>query len=178
MTGFDASGHIAEETKNARYGFWSSWWCFCLTALSVVAAKGILWSAIATGILGFITTILFLFCTPDLDTVFSLDAPQPFVQIYALALGKKASIFMTAIAVLGLIMVCTASYEMVGFFISWLIEYDCRYRRVFAACFRSCKRRSLAIVAMDRHCGLKRTTSKCSDRHLHLRRRSSLYNSA
>ncbi|OJA18356.1 hypothetical protein AZE42_00733 [Rhizopogon vesiculosus] len=93
LTGFDASGHIAEETKNA----------------SVVAAKGILWSAIATGVLGFITTILFLFCTPDLNTVFSLDAPQPFVQIYALALGKKASIFMTSIAVLGLVMNTTVA---------------------------------------------------------------------
>ncbi|KAG1715674.1 hypothetical protein ID866_1478, partial [Astraeus odoratus] len=93
LTGFDASGHIAEETKNA----------------SVIAAKGILSSAIATGVLGFITTILFLFCTPDLDTVFSLNAPQPFVQIYALALGKKASIFMTIIAVLGLIMNTTVA---------------------------------------------------------------------
>ncbi|KAG0695785.1 hypothetical protein DFH29DRAFT_1005150 [Suillus ampliporus] len=93
LTGFDASGHIAEETKNA----------------SVVAAKGILWSAIATGVLGFITTILFLFCTPDLETVFALDAPQPFVQIYALALGKKASIFMTVIAVIGLIMNTTVA---------------------------------------------------------------------
>lgn len=72
---------------------------------SVVAAKGILTSAIATGVLGFITTILFLFCTPDLDTVFALNAPQPFVQIYAMALGKQASIFMTILAVLGLIMV-------------------------------------------------------------------------
>ncbi|KAI6046535.1 hypothetical protein EDC04DRAFT_2864725 [Pisolithus marmoratus] len=93
LTGFDASGHIAEETLNA----------------SVVAAKGILSSAVATGILGFATTILFLFCTPDLDTLFSLDAPQPFVQIYALALGKKASIFMTIIAVLGLIMNSTVA---------------------------------------------------------------------
>ncbi|KAF7319913.1 Gamma-aminobutyric acid transporter [Mycena kentingensis (nom. inval.)] len=88
MTGFDASGHIAEETKNA----------------SVVAAKGIFTSALATGILGFITAILFLFCTPDLDTLFALEAPQPFVQIYALALGKGPSIFMTVIAVIGLIL--------------------------------------------------------------------------
>ena len=72
---------------------------------SVVAGKGILSSAIATGILGFATTILFLFCTPDLNAVFALNAPQPFVQIYALALGKGGSIFMTFIAVLGLIMV-------------------------------------------------------------------------
>ncbi|PCH41639.1 amino acid transporter [Wolfiporia cocos MD-104 SS10] len=88
MIGFDASGHIAEETKNA----------------SVVAGRGILSSAIATGVLGFITNILFLFCTPDLDTLFALDAPQPFVQLYALALGKGGSIFMTIIAALGLIL--------------------------------------------------------------------------
>ncbi|TFY54179.1 hypothetical protein EVJ58_g9009, partial [Rhodofomes roseus] len=88
MIGFDASGHIAEETKNA----------------SVIAGKGILYSVIATGVLGFITNILFLFCTPDLDTLFSLDAPQPFVQLYALALGKGGGAFMTAIAALGLIL--------------------------------------------------------------------------
>ncbi|KAJ6516258.1 gamma-aminobutyric acid transporter [Mycena sanguinolenta] len=88
MTGFDASGHIAEETRNA----------------SVVAGKGILTSALATGVLGFVTAILFLFCTPDLDTLFALEAPQPFVQIYALALGKGGSIFMTVIAVLGLML--------------------------------------------------------------------------
>ncbi len=95
MIGFDASGHIAEETKNA----------------SVVAGRGIISSVVATGILGFATTILFLFCTPDLDTLFALEAPQPFVQIYALALGKGPSIFMTVIASVGLILVrifCTA----------------------------------------------------------------------
>jgi len=88
LTGFDASGHIAEETKNAH----------------IIAGKGILTSAIATGVLGFLTTILFLFCIPDLDTFFALDAPQPFVQLYALALGKGPSVFMTIIAVIGLIM--------------------------------------------------------------------------
>ena len=72
---------------------------------SVVAGRGIITSAIATGVLGFITTILFLFCIPELDTFFALDAPQPFVQLYALAFGKGPSIFMTVIAVIGLIMV-------------------------------------------------------------------------
>jgi hypothetical protein len=43
--------------------------------------------------------------------VFALNAPQPFVQIYALALGKNASIFMTVIAVIGLIMVRTTSLK-------------------------------------------------------------------
>ncbi|KAJ7490559.1 gamma-aminobutyric acid transporter [Mycena latifolia] len=88
MPGFDASGHIAEETKNA----------------SVVASKGILTSALATGVLGFVTAILFLFCTPDLDTLFELEAPQPFDQIYALALGKGGSNFIAVIAVIGLIL--------------------------------------------------------------------------
>ncbi|KAH8115780.1 hypothetical protein DFH11DRAFT_1688413 [Phellopilus nigrolimitatus] len=88
LTGFDASGHIAEETKNA----------------SVVAGRGILSSAFATGILGFITAILFLFCTPNLDVLFALEAPQPFVQIYAMALGKGGCVVMTIIAVIGLIM--------------------------------------------------------------------------
>jgi translation initiation factor 5B len=78
---------------------------------SVIAGRGIITSAIATGVLGFITTILFLFCIPDLDTFFALDAPQPFVQLYALALGKGPSIFMTIIAVIGLIMVRVASHS-------------------------------------------------------------------
>ena len=37
-------------------------------------------SMIATGLFGFIAVILFLFCIPDLDMAFALDAPQPFVQ--------------------------------------------------------------------------------------------------
>ena len=75
------------------------------TFYSIIAGKGILTSAIATGVLGFLTTLLFLFCIPDLETFFALDAPQPFVQLYALALGKGPSVFMTIIAVIGLIMV-------------------------------------------------------------------------
>ncbi|KAJ6585545.1 hypothetical protein B0H19DRAFT_1250349 [Mycena capillaripes] len=75
MTGFDASGHIAEETKN-------------------------------TSVLGFVTAILFLPCTPDLDTLFAFEASQ---QIYALALGWGGSIFMTTIAILGLMLLRVSS---------------------------------------------------------------------
>lgn len=46
LIGFDASGHVAEETKNA----------------SVTAARGIFWSTVASGIGGLATIILFLFC--------------------------------------------------------------------------------------------------------------------
>ena len=80
-----------------------------LTALKltcrVVAAKALLSSAILAGIFGFATTILFLFCVPDLNTLFSLNAPQPFVLVYEMALGKIGCVFMTIIAVLGMILV-------------------------------------------------------------------------
>ena len=89
LVGFDASGHVAEETKNA----------------SVTAARGVFWSALATGLLGFPVVILFLFCTPDLDTLYSYASPQPFVNLYALALGQNAHCVMNAVAVLGLMLV-------------------------------------------------------------------------
>ena len=90
LVGFDASGHVAEETKNA----------------SLVAAKGIFYSALASGLMGFPMVILFLFCTPNLDTLFSFNSPQPFVNLYALALGQNAHCVMNAVAILGLVLVC------------------------------------------------------------------------
>src|SRR5262245_13393978 len=101
---------------------------------SVVAAKGILYSAIATGVLGFITAILFLFCTPDLDTLFALEAPQPFVQVYAMALGKGGSIFMTIIAVIGLILVCTFAFTAYCRLILIIPEYECLCCRLISSC--------------------------------------------
>jgi amino acid transporter len=88
---------------------------------STVAARGILLSQLVTGACAFAATILWLFCTPPLDVWFDLYAPQPFVQvrkksfsqrtrladvaqIYALALGKGPSVFMTVLAVVGLIL--------------------------------------------------------------------------
>ncbi|KAG8712897.1 hypothetical protein FRC09_019347 [Ceratobasidium sp. 395] len=91
--GFDAAGHVAEETKNAR----------------VVAAQSIFTSAIATSITGFITTILFLFCRPDIETLFSLNAPQPFVLIYTLALGRGGGTFMTVLAILSTLLIMVES---------------------------------------------------------------------
>lgn len=76
-----------------------------LNVPSVIAARGLFTGAVATGVFGFVTAILFLFCTPDLTTLFALDAPQPFVQIYALALGRGGAIFMTILAILGLVLV-------------------------------------------------------------------------
>ena len=90
LVGFEASGHISEETQNA----------------SLTAARGIFSSALASGLLGFPIVILFLFCTPDLTTLYGLGAPQPFVGLYAMTLGQGGQVFMVIICVVGLIFVC------------------------------------------------------------------------
>lgn len=86
LTGFDASGHVAEETKNA----------------SLAAARGIFWSCVISAVLGTSMVFLFLACSPSLDVLYSLEAPQPFVLIYQLALGDRGQVAMTVIAILGL----------------------------------------------------------------------------
>ena len=87
LVGFEASGHISEETKNASY----------------VAARGIFWSAVASALIGFPLVILFLFCLPNLHTLYSLGAPQPFVEIYAMTMGRGGHVFMNVVCILGLI---------------------------------------------------------------------------
>jgi hypothetical protein len=98
LVGFDASGHVAEETKNA----------------SLSAARGIFYSAVAAGLMGFPIVILFLFCVPDLDTLFSFNSPQPFVNLYVLALGQKAHVVMNVVSILGLMLVCSSFYPWIN----------------------------------------------------------------
>ena len=87
LVGFEAPGHISEETQNAN----------------IVAARGIFTSAAASAAIGFPLVILFLFCLPDLNTLYALDAPQPFVSIYAMTMGRRGHIFMNVICIIGLI---------------------------------------------------------------------------
>ncbi|GAA5889539.1 hypothetical protein JCM8208_001054 [Rhodotorula glutinis] len=87
LTGWDASGHIAEETKNA----------------SLASARGMFWSCAISGLLAFPLLILFLFCSPDLDVLFDIYTPQPFVTIYQLALGRGGQMVMTLVAIAGLL---------------------------------------------------------------------------
>jgi len=87
LVGFEASGHISEETKDA----------------SLTAAKGIFSSAVASAVLGFPIVILFLFCTPNLDTLYSFTAPQPFVNLYAMSMGTGGQVFMVIVCIFGLI---------------------------------------------------------------------------
>lgn len=86
LIGFDASGHVAEETQHA----------------GKAAARGIFWSSIAVSVIAFPLMILFLFCSPDLETLAALAAPQSFVLIYQLAFGSAGQIIMTTIATVGL----------------------------------------------------------------------------
>lgn len=44
-------------------------------------------------------------CSPNLDTLFGIDAPQPFVVIYDLALGRGGQVVMTTVAIVGLFIV-------------------------------------------------------------------------
>ena len=95
LVGFEASGHISEETKGA----------------SITAARGIFSSAVASCVLGFPIVILFLFCTPDLETLYTFAAPQPFVNLYAMTLGQGGQVVMVVICILGLIFVSQHQYE-------------------------------------------------------------------
>ncbi|KAK9444769.1 Amino acid/polyamine transporter I [Metarhizium brunneum] len=86
LIGFDASGHVAEETRNA----------------SMSAARGIFWSTVVSGVGGFVVVILFLFCVPSSDVFFSFGGAQPFVPLYAAILGDGGHIFMNIICIVAL----------------------------------------------------------------------------
>jgi amino acid transporter len=89
LVGFEASGHISEETQNA----------------SMTAARGIFSSAVASAVLGFPVVILFLFCMPSVDILLGFTGPQPFIGLYVLTLGKGGHIVMNVICILGLVLV-------------------------------------------------------------------------
>lgn len=88
LVGYDAAGHVAEETKSASRN----------------AARGLFWSAACSATLGFPVVILFLFCAPDAASIENFGGPQPFVSVYAAALGRGGHIFMNIISILGLLL--------------------------------------------------------------------------
>ena len=128
LVGFEASGHISEETRNA----------------SLTSARGIFSSAAASAILGFPVVILFLFCLPSVDIIYNFTAPQPFVQIYALALGRGGHIFMNIICIVGLILVSKS--------LSLIALVDIESRTEYFNC-RSCS------FSFDMGCGPRRRSS-------------------
>ncbi|KAG8915020.1 hypothetical protein FRC02_004748, partial [Tulasnella sp. 418] len=102
LLGFEAAGHVAEETKDARYVSLSTFTIIDDTPLldpsSTVCALNMLRTVVVSGIGAFIALVIFLLSTPDIETMFSLNAPQPFVLIYSMALGRGGGTFMTVLA--------------------------------------------------------------------------------
>jgi amino acid transporter len=88
LVGEDASGHVAEETVSAKKA----------------AANGVFWATVASAICGLPIILVFLFCMPPVDTFYNTTAPQPFVNMYALALGPHAHIVATIISMIGAIL--------------------------------------------------------------------------
>lgn len=88
LVGEDASGHVAEETVSAKKA----------------AAKGVFWATVASALCGFPILILFLFCMPPIETFYGTSAPQPFINMYALALGPHAHVVMTIVSMFGAIL--------------------------------------------------------------------------
>ncbi|KAJ5931570.1 hypothetical protein N7516_006059 [Penicillium verrucosum] len=68
------------------------------------AAKGIYWATVAFALCGFPIIILFLFCMPPIETFYNTSAPQPFINMYAMALGPHAHVVMTIVSMIGAIL--------------------------------------------------------------------------
>lgn len=88
LVGEDASGHVAEETVAAKRA----------------AAKGVFWATAASALCGFPVILVFLFCMPSIETFYNTSAPQPFVNMYALALGPRTHVVATIVAMIAAIL--------------------------------------------------------------------------
>ena len=84
ITGFDASAHLSEETKNA------SW----------AAPVGVLTSVGVSAVFGFFVLVSFLFSIQDFDKTVASDIGQPIIQILLDIFGDSGAIvLMTLICV-------------------------------------------------------------------------------
>ena len=88
LVGEDASGHVAEETIFAKKA----------------AAKGVFWATVASALCGFPIILVFLFCLPPIESFYDTTAPQPFINMYALALGPHAHVVATIVSMVGAIL--------------------------------------------------------------------------
>jgi amino acid transporter len=88
LVGEDASGHVAEETVSAKKA----------------AAKGVFWATVASALCGFPIILVFLFCMPPIETFYDTSVPQPFINMYAMALGPHAHVVATIVSMIGAIL--------------------------------------------------------------------------
>lgn len=71
----------------------------------IVAARSVFAGGVSVAIFQFITTILYLFCAPSDEVLATLDAPQPFILIYGLAIGRRGATFMAVLSCMNQIFV-------------------------------------------------------------------------
>ncbi|EEB07063.1 hypothetical protein SJAG_02144 [Schizosaccharomyces japonicus yFS275] len=91
LVGYDAAGHVAEETKDASHN----------------AARGMMYSTLVNGLLSAAVIVMFLFClppTPHVYELLKLNPQQPFVSFYAESLGKHAHVFMNVVGMIGMLL--------------------------------------------------------------------------
>lgn len=49
--------------------------------------------------------LILLFCSPPIETLYELGAPQPLVLLFELALGPGGQLFVSIISIIGLLVV-------------------------------------------------------------------------
>jgi len=86
FSGYEAGGHIAEETQGARRA----------------APRGIVMCCVIGAVVGFIYIIGLLFACPDADTILGGNSSSPVVNVYALATGVKGGLGLTSLLIINL----------------------------------------------------------------------------
>ncbi|OCK80863.1 APA family basic amino acid/polyamine antiporter [Lepidopterella palustris CBS 459.81] len=104
ITGYDASAHLSEETKNAE---WS-------------APIGVMTSIVVSGIFGFFYLLSLLFSIQDFANTVASPVGQPVLQIFIDVFGTKGAIALMTLVILcvwhcGLFSLTSNSRMMFGF---------------------------------------------------------------
>ncbi|KAF8589074.1 amino acid transporter [Ramaria rubella] len=76
LTGFDAAGHLSEETANA----------------ATSTPRGMVFSVASAGVVGLVFLIALLFCVGDINTVLASPTGEPVAQIFLDSAGKSGAL--------------------------------------------------------------------------------------
>lgn len=133
--GYDASAHLAEETKQA----------------STVVAKGIYMSTFSAWLLSVPTLILVLFCLQNFDGIISATYANNWAEYLVQLIGENG-----AVAILSLLWVdstcATASCFMSAQRVTYAISRD--HVLPFSSFFRKLSKRKMAVNAALLVCGM------------------------
>ncbi|EPS35941.1 hypothetical protein H072_10563 [Dactylellina haptotyla CBS 200.50] len=122
ITGYDASAHLSEETKNA----------------SRAAPYGVLMSLVVSAVFGFFIILAFLFSIQDFERTVGSDYGQPVLQIFVDVFGENGAIALFSIIIIcvwhcGLFSLTSNSRMMYGFardagLPRWFAHTDARFK--------------------------------------------------